>query len=60
MDRKTSEELAEKHRDWPNSVRSRKELDDALEAGEASGVSDSTVLEIAENMIARMKANGEI
>lgn len=41
--------------EWPNPVRTRDELDSALEAGEKSGVSDRTVDEIFESTIARLK-----
>ena len=41
--------------EWPNTVRTREELDSALEAGEKSGVSDRTIEEIFEAAIARLK-----
>ena len=46
--------------EWPNTVRSREELDSALEAGEKSGVSDRTIDEIFEAAIARLKADGRL
>ena len=36
-------------RDWPNTIRSKSELDSALESGEKSGVSVLSVEEIIEN-----------
>ncbi len=44
--------------DWPNTVRSREELDAALEEGLNSGVSERTTEEIFESAIARVK-NGK-
>lgn len=40
---------------WPNTVRTREELDAALEAGFASGRSDKTIPEIFEEVIADSK-----
>lgn len=45
----------EKRPEWPNTVRTREELDAALEAGEASGVSERTFDEAVEAGIARAK-----
>lgn len=45
----------EKRPEWPNTVRTREELDAALEAGEASGVSERSIDEIFEAAIARAK-----
>ena len=47
------------HDNWPNTVRSREELDCALEAGLKSGVSNRTTEEIFESAIARVK-NGRL
>ena len=41
-------------------VRTRDELDSALEAGEKSGVSPHTIEEVGERTIARLKMNGII
>ena len=41
--------------DWPNTVRTREELDEALEEGLNSGVSERTTEEIFESAIARAK-----
>lgn len=41
--------------EWPNTVRTREELDSALEAGEKSGASDRDIDEIFESAIARLK-----
>lgn len=60
MDTKNTAELAEKHRNWPNTIRNRDELDSALEAGEKSGVSELTIEQVAERKIAQMKADGEL
>jgi len=35
--------------EWPNTIRTRDELDSALEAGEKSGVSERTFDEIIES-----------
>ena len=44
--------------EWPNTVRTRDELDSALEAGEKSGVSKYTIKEIAERTLAKLEADG--
>lgn len=44
-----------KEREWPNTVRNRDELDSALEAGLKSGVSDRTIEDIFEDVIANHK-----
>lgn len=44
---------------WPNTVRTREELDAALEAGMNSGVSTRTIDEIMEDAIARIE-NGKL
>lgn len=41
--------------EWPNAVRSRDELDSALEAGLKSGVSKRTIDEIFASGIAKAK-----
>jgi hypothetical protein len=46
--------------EWPNTVRTREELDSALEAGEKSGESPYTIKEIADRAIARLKADGHL
>ena len=48
-----------KELDWPNPVRTREELDAALEEGLNSGVSERTTDEIFESAIARA-ANAKI
>ena len=51
-------EISEKtarDKDWPNTVRTRTELEAALEAGLKSGVSPRTVEDITEQAIARAK-----
>jgi len=53
MDEKQKSELEAE--DWPSTIRTRKELDAALEAGEASGVSARTFDEAVEAGIARAK-----
>lgn len=50
---------AEPAEDWPNTVRTREELDAALEAGLKSGVSPYTIEEITERAISRLK-NGKL
>ena len=50
---------AEPAEDWPNTVRTRDELDAALEAGLKSGVSPYTIEEITERAINRLK-NGKL
>ena len=59
MDKKNDTATDEKHREWPNSIRNRDELDSALEAGEKSGVSDRTIEQIFEEEITKFK-NGSI
>lgn len=39
--------------DWPSTVRTRQDLDDALELGSASGVSEQTVEDILAEVMAR-------
>ncbi|MCI5078211.1 hypothetical protein [Oricola sp.] len=46
---------AEKHPDWPNTIRTRDELDAALEAGLKSGESDRNIDEIFKATIVRLK-----
>ena len=46
---------AEPAEDWPNTVRTRDELDAALEAGLKSGVSPRTFEEIIESARSRFK-----
>ena len=41
--------------EWPNTIRTREELDAALEAGEESGVSERSFDEAVEAGIARAK-----
>lgn len=41
--------------EWPNTIRSRDELDEALEAGRQSGVSERGFDDIVEAAIARVK-----
>lgn len=41
--------------DWPNSFRTREELDSMLEAGLASGVSTRTGEQIVADVLARLK-----
>lgn len=41
--------------DWPNPVRTREELDAALEAGLASGESPYRIDEVAERILNRLK-----
>ncbi len=41
--------------EWPSTVRSRDELDSALEAGEKSGVSERSFDEIVKAAITRAK-----
>ena len=53
MDKK--QKTTEKRPEWPNTVRTREELDAALEAGEKSGVSERSIDEIFEAAIARAK-----
>ncbi len=60
MDKKKNTADDTKARDWPNTVRTREELDSALEAGLKSGVSDRTIEEVGEHTIARLKSNGLI
>lgn len=49
------QKTTEKRPEWPNTVRTREELDAALEAGEASGVSKRSFDEAVEAGIARAK-----
>ncbi|VAW16030.1 hypothetical protein MNBD_ALPHA12-522 [hydrothermal vent metagenome] len=42
-------------REWPNGIGTREELDSALEAGLKSGVSERSIDEIFESVIARQK-----
>jgi hypothetical protein len=44
---------------WPNTVRTREELDSALEAGLASGISPYSAEEIVERAIKRFR-NGKV
>lgn len=44
---------------WPNTIRTREELDSALEAGLASGISQYSAEEIVERAIKRF-GNGKI
>ena len=53
MDEK--QESKPKAEEWPSTIRTRKELDSALEAGEASGVSTRSFDEAVEAGIARAK-----
>ena len=46
---------AEPAKEWPNTVRTREELDAALEAGLKSGVSPYSIEEITERAISRLK-----
>jgi hypothetical protein len=46
--------------EWPKTIRTREELDSALEAGEKSGASPYTIKEIAHRAIARLKADGSL
>ena len=46
--------------EWPNTVRTREELDSALAAGEKSGVSSHSIKEIADRAIARLKADSSL
>ncbi|MEM1199531.1 MAG: hypothetical protein AAGI06_09500 [Pseudomonadota bacterium] len=55
MDTKSKEAPEASERNWPNGVAKRDELDAALEAGEASGVSDRTTQEIFDGVISRLK-----
>ena len=55
MDTKDISDSAEKHENWPNTVRSRDELDSALEAGLKSGVSKFTGRQIVDRALARLK-----
>jgi hypothetical protein len=41
--------------EWPNTIRSRAELDAALEAGLKSGISERSFDQIVEDAIARAK-----
>lgn len=50
---------AEPAEEWPNTVRTRDELDAALEAGLKSGVSPYSIEEITERAISRLK-NGKL
>ena len=50
---------AEPAKEWPNTVRTREELDAALEAGLKSGVSPRGFEEITERAISRLK-NGKL
>lgn len=50
---------AEPAEEWPNTVRTREELDAALEAGLKSGVSPYNIEEITERAINRLK-NGKL
>lgn len=43
------------HEGWPNSFRTREELDAMIEAGLASGISDRTFEEIVASALARVK-----
>ncbi len=55
MDKKNDTVDSTKMREWPNKVRSRGELDSALEAGLKSGVSQRSTEEIFESVIDRLK-----
>ncbi len=41
--------------EWPNPVRTREELDSALEAGLESGISPYSIEEITERVLDRLK-----
>ena len=41
--------------DWPNTIRSREELDSALEAGLKSGVSSRRIDEVVEDELSKLK-----
>ena len=43
------------HDEWPNTVRTREDLDTALEKGLASGVSPYTIGEITQQTLAKRK-----
>jgi hypothetical protein len=55
MSDKTDTPQDPKAQDWPNTVRSRDELDSALEEGLESGRSKRTVHDIFEEQIAKFK-----
>jgi hypothetical protein len=55
MDKKNNTTDHTMEGEWPNGVRTRDELESALEAGEKSGVSKRTIDEIFESGIAKAK-----
>lgn len=44
--------------EWPNTIRTREELDNALDAGSESGVSDRTVADVLKEVLVRRKNAG--
>ncbi len=41
--------------EWPNLIRNRNELDNALKDGEESGVATQNIIEVADQVLNRLK-----